>query len=137
MTFKFSFGFASLNVEYLYSSIFVTDNDFSSTFVKDGAIGRAETTVELLLLLDHSDIPDFVDTIAISRDNIFSISTELYSVDGIIMSVEGLDTKVGSNIPQRNGFITSSGNKHGGVWAPLDGVYTINVTSEGESTCVW
>jgi len=137
VTFEFSFGFARLDVEYLYGSIFVTNYNFCSAFVKDSTIGGAKATVELLLLFNHSDVPDFVDSIAITRYNMFSISTELYSVDSIIMSVEGLDTKVGSNIPQRNSFITSSGNKHGGVRAPLDGVYTINVTSEGESTSIW
>ena len=89
------------------------------TFVEDRAVRGAEANIDLARFFDHPDVPNFVDTVGVSRNDHVAPQVELYSVDGVVVAVEGLDAEIGPDVPERHGLVASSGDEHAGVRLPL------------------
>ena len=112
MALELSFLLLRLEVEHFDCAIFVGNYDKLVALVEYGAVGRAEPGVKLTLLLDHSDIPDLVDTITVSTDNHITPQVELSRVHCVVMTIECLHAEIGPDIPQADGLIAGTGDEH-------------------------
>jgi hypothetical protein len=135
MAFELISFFSCCHVKYLNARIFICNKNKLVTFVKDCTIRRWKSTVKLSRFFDHSDIPNFIDTITITWDNQVSSLVEFYWVNSIVVAIKCLDTKICPDIPQRDCFISWTRDKHAGVRLPIYWIYWIYMASERESTC--
>ena len=122
MAFELILFFLGLHVKHFYGGVLVCYNNIFVTFIKDSTVGAGEATIELTGLLDHSDVPDFVDAVAVTRDDHVSAKVELHSVNSVVVTVESLHAEVRSDIPQRDCFVSCARDEHAGVGLPMDGV---------------
>ena len=100
VTLKLILLLISLHVEHLDGRVLVSNDNIFVTFIKDGAVGAGETRVKLAGFFDHSDVPYFIDSVAVSGHNHVSAKIELHSIDRVVMAVECLHAKVGPDIPK-------------------------------------
>jgi hypothetical protein len=91
VTLKLIFFILGFHVKDLDGRVLVSDDDEFVAFIKYGTVRARETRVELIGFLNHSNVPHFVDAIAVSRDNHVAAKIEFDSVNRIIMAIEGLN----------------------------------------------
>jgi hypothetical protein len=135
VAFKLICFFSSCHVKYLDTCVFICYKNKFIAFVKYCTIWRWKSTVKLTRFFDHSDVPNFIDTITVTWDNQISPLVKLDGINSIIVAIECLHTQIGSDIPQWDCFISWTRYKHAGIRLPVNWVYWIYMASESKSTC--
>ena len=146
---KFSFFLLGLDIEYFDATVFTSNVHKAAALVENSTVSRGEATVELHFLFNHTNIPDFSDSITVRRNNavtlkILQISfekntysdVELDWVNSILVSIESLHALAGTDIPHADGLVAWSRGKYLCIRLPGNGVYGVNVATVSESRLV-
>ena len=99
MSFDLTSDFTPLDINELDLAITATHSNCLARLVKFANVSNRITSVKVADLLDHTDVPDFEDSIRVARCNILTSNGEATVIDCVEMTEECLNSQAGSHIP--------------------------------------
>ena len=104
--FEFRADFASLiDVDHSYFAICTANCKHFSRLVESTTVSCDITDIDSRDFLDHADVPDFHDTVRISRDDVLTTNTELGIINSVEMAVESLHSQACSHVPNGQSLV--------------------------------
>ena len=83
-SFKFSFFFLCLHIEYFDAAIFTSNIHETAALVENSTVSRGEATVKLHFLFNHANVPDFSDSITVRGNNAVALSKNKRLYDQVV-----------------------------------------------------
>ena len=134
MSFEGNFQFVQRLIVDFNLSFIKTHSNYTSRSIKSYCIGSVWSGVECFFFFDHSDVPNFGNSVWVASCYFVSLEVESTIIYWIVVSIEGLDTETCFHVPERNCFVGTGSCYYIGIRLEMDSINRVNVASEGMST---